>query len=119
MRRYLTVPAEFELEVPFSMRDLEQGDGILVTSADIPNLSTGLRGVTELACRVSRIRPDFERGTLRLGLIDRGAARYGSISASGTADYTSASAAEKAAHAFVGATLTNIVGGTDTGYGVS
>lgn len=116
--RYLRTPAKVEVGVPFTMRHIEHGDVVAVTCSSIPDLRAGTMGTTGRLMLVSGLAPDFERGLLRLTLLDVGYRRYGVIAPAGTADYTSATAPQQEMFAWISDGTTETMSDGDMGYRV-
>ena len=114
--RYLKTPALMEALVNFRKRNLEEGDVVALTYPQVPDLLTGERGVSGHLMTVISIRPDFGKGLLRLRLLDTGFRRYGVISPSGTADYTSATDQEKNTFAWISDDATHQMSDGSEGY---
>ena len=116
--RYINTPGALQILVNFQRLNVEVGDSIAVTHNALPDLLTGTRGVTGRLYYVVGIEPDFDLGLIRLTCIDLGFRRSGVIGEASQPDYGSATDEQKNTFAWVGATSTNLVGGTDPGYTV-
>ncbi len=99
--RYLQTPARLVLEVPFTKRDLEQGDVALVTHSKLPNLLTGTRGIEAKPMLILSIETDARRGTLKVTLLDTGFRRYAGIAENSTPDYASATVTQRESEFFI------------------
>lgn len=113
--RFRETPVELDLDLTFRKRNLEQGDVVALTTDVLPDLLLGTRGLTSKLMTVMAITPDFANGVIRVKLLDTGYDRYGAIAPSGTPDYGSASALEKASFCFIG-DASNEVGSSEKGY---
>jgi len=100
-QRFVVPPIKIELSVLPTRLNLEQGDVVKVTDADLPDMATGTRGVDEHMMTILAIRPDWETGLLRLTLLDTGGKRYGLIAENSQVDYTSATTADKETYFFI------------------
>ncbi len=116
--RYLETPAELEVEVLFRLRHLEPGDTVRVTHSQLPDLFTGTRGLTEKPMEIVSIKPNFDRGTLNVKLLDTGFRRVGSWGDDDSIIYDNDTTSNRSAYAFIGRTSDNKVGpaALDPGY---
>jgi hypothetical protein len=55
-----------ELECSYDVQDVEQGDYVYVTDNEIPDVTTGARGVTNMPMEVISRAPDDDAGAMRL-----------------------------------------------------
>lgn len=79
LRWLKTPPVELVVAVPFTRSDIEVGDVLSVTLSDVPDVTTGLRGIANRPMRVTAVKPDVGRGTFEVTLMEFGYLRYGSI----------------------------------------
>lgn len=114
--RYLKTPAVMDVLVNFRKRNLEQGDVAALSYPHVPDLLTGLRGATARLMTIISIRPDFDRGLLRMRLLDTGLKRYGVISPAAQGDFTAASDVEKNTFGWISDGTTNLMSDGSEGY---
>lgn len=98
---YMPAPVNMTLKVTFRKRKLEEGDIILVTDHNIPDVLTGTMGVTQKPMLVKSIAPDFERGLMDVEVMDNSYRRFGVISPDAQANYEAASPTEQATYLFI------------------
>ena len=98
--RFLSPPARVRMSVNAHHLNLEQGDVVAVTDADMPDLFVGTRGITSHMMTIISIRPDWTTGLMRLTLLDTGGKRYGLWSGDAQADFASATTLDKETYAF-------------------
>ena len=83
---------------------VEVGDFVYLTHPLLPNFVTGTRGVVRRLCQVTDRQPGYSDGNMTYKLLDVGwqsGRTLSEIAPDGTPDWTSASAAQKAAYAFL------------------
>jgi hypothetical protein len=72
-------PVELTVRLPFTRREIEVGDVIKVTCSTVPDVRSGLRGVTDRVMRATAIAPSLADGTLEVTLMEFGYRRHGLI----------------------------------------
>jgi spore germination protein YaaH len=93
----------------FMTLGVEVGDFVYLTHPLLPNLLTGTRGVTRRLCQVTDRQPNYSEGNMAYKLLDVGwqAGRaLSTIPPNGTPEWMSATAAQKAAYAFLASSAT-------------
>ena len=100
---WLVPPALVSVGVNFRQRRIEPGDVVAVTHPLIPDLRSGVRGVSGRLMHVLRAEPDTRAGLVVLELLDVGLRRYGVIAPAsvGSEVYTGADAVERGTFFFV------------------
>jgi hypothetical protein len=103
---------------------LEPGDFVYVTHPLVPNRRTGTMGVTQEMFEVLEIQKDFEKGTVKLKLLDvnwMNPSASGALSAfqiapdSGVPNWPSASGAQRAEYMFISSAATGLYSTGDAG----
>jgi hypothetical protein len=95
LRRYLKPPVQLEIQLGLTKRAIEMGDVVELTHPDIPDVTTGARGITKKRLEVVERTEDFSANRLRLVLQDAGFSRPAWIAPDAAPDYGAASAADK------------------------
>jgi len=75
MRRFLVPPSQIEVWCPLTKRSLEVGEVLALTHDEIPNVKTGVRGLTALRLEIVEREEAFGAGEMRFVLQEAGYSR--------------------------------------------
>ncbi len=94
-------PVIMSLNLTFRSRMLLAGDSVMVTDRNIPDISTGVRGLVKRLMFVLSVSIDYPSGIVILSLLDLPWKRYGMIAADSQNPYDTATADERESYTFL------------------